>query len=274
MSVRSPIKYHGGKSYLATKIIKLLPSRDSWHLWREPFFGGGSVTLSLDPEGLSEAVNDIDRELMNFWNVISCPEKVAELRDILDTTPFSDELFFNANTHDCVTGLGFSESFRAANFFVRARQSRQGLGKDFATPTTRIRRGMNENVSAWLSAVDSLPEVHERMKRIEIRNMAAVEFIRKYDHERAVFYCDPPYLHTTRSTTGEYRFEMNENDHLELLHVLSSIKGRFLLSGYPSEMYRRYQDIYGWQSAVFPTDNKASGAKTKEVKLETVWMNY
>lgn len=272
MRVTSAIKIHGGKHYLAPRILSLLPPRDGprpWHLWREPYFGGGSVTLALDPAGLSEAVNDIDGELINFWKVLqTTPDRMLRA---LWATPLSDDMF-----EDAANFADHSDAVkRATAFFIRCRQSRQGLRRDFATPTRRLRRGMNENVSAWLSAIEGLQDVHARLQRIEIRSMEAVEFIRKYDDEAAVFYCDPPYLHETRSTGGgEYSHEMSNQQHMELLETLAGIKGRFLLSGYSSRAYLQAESANGWTRVDIPVDNKASSKKAKEIKTECVWMNY
>ena len=41
-----PLKYHGGKRYLAKRIIALMPEHITYV---EPFFGGGSVLLHKDP---------------------------------------------------------------------------------------------------------------------------------------------------------------------------------------------------------------------------------
>lgn len=271
-NLQQPIKYHGGKSYLAEWIISQFPERAGerpWHLYREPYAGGLSVLLRLDPEGLSEAVNDLNRELSNFWRVLSStPDRM--LRELW-ATPLSSDVWQAAEA-----SLADSDCVRAATaFFIRARQSRQGLMKDFATPTRRLRRRMNENVSAWLSAIEGLPEVHTRLKRVEVRNMDALEFIRKYDDHEAVFYCDPPYLAETRSTGGgDYKHEMTAKQHEELLQTLAAIKGRFLLSGYPSEMYHDAAELYGWRCVTKKIDNKASGAKTKPKQVECLWKNY
>jgi DNA adenine methylase len=62
-----PLKWHGGKQYLAAKILGLFPPRDSYVHYVEPFFGGGAVLFSHDPEGKSEVVNDINYDLTEFW---------------------------------------------------------------------------------------------------------------------------------------------------------------------------------------------------------------
>lgn len=245
-----------------------MPPRTDWHLYREPYFGGGSVLLRMDGEGVSEAVNDQYGALVDFWAVLAeTPDRM--LRELWGT-PFSQEAWEQA-IHDLCAD---DRVRRATAFFVRARQSRQGLMKDFATPTARVRRGMNENVSAWLSAVEGLSDVHRRLKRVEIRCMDAIDFIKKYDHPQALFYCDPPYLHETRQAKDAYEYEMSVEDHRCLLESLAGIQGKFLLSGYHSELYGSYYDAYGWSCDERIIDNKASGAETKPKKTECLWMNF
>ena len=61
----SILKYHGGKHYLASKIIALMPP----HIhYVEPYFGGGSVLLKKDPMNTSEAINDISLSLTILAN--------------------------------------------------------------------------------------------------------------------------------------------------------------------------------------------------------------
>jgi hypothetical protein len=66
----------------------------------------------------------------------------------------------------------------------------------------------------------------------------ALAVIRSQGGPRTLFYLDPPYLHETRSTTDEYgEHEMTEADHAELPGVLRQVRGKVMLSGYPSELY-------------------------------------
>lgn len=259
-----PIKRHGGKAYLAPKIIALMPPHTRY---AEPFFGGGSVPLQKPFEDVAEWANDLDRELTDFWLVLK--ETPDRMLRALWGTPLSTVEFDNA-----VKDLADTDRVkRATAFFIRARQSRQGLGKDFATPTSRLRRGMNEQVSAWLSAIEGLPEFHERLKRVEIRCQPAVDFIKKLDSEDTLFYADPPYLHETRSSTGEYgKHEMTQEQHHSLLALLRTVKGKVLLSGYRSAMY---DDLLSkWRRVDFEIPNQASSAKVKEIKTECVWCNF
>jgi DNA adenine methylase len=133
---------------------------------------------------------------------------------------------------------------------------------------------MNEQVSAWLSAVEGLQEAHERLIRVEIRNMDAIDFIRKYDHEDCLFYCDPPYLPETRVVEESYENEMTLEQHHDLLVALSSISGKFVLSGYPSSVYNDVGYINRWNRVDIKIDSKASSAAVKPIKTECLWMNY
>lgn len=264
-TVKSPIKRHGGKRYLAARIVSLIPA-DATH-YHEPFFGSGAVLFAKPPRG-SEVVNDLDGELTTFWQVLRDPSLFDRLHRYLAMTPLSRFEFEQAQLPSD------APVERAARFFIRNRQSRQALGRDYVTPTTRTRRGMNEHASAWLSAVDGLPAVYERLRTVEIDCLPAVESIRRRDHAGCLHYCDPPYVHETRTATAAYQHEMTEADHWELLQTLAGIRGRFLLSGYHCDLYDQFAEVHRWDSIEFQLPNHASGRRSKETKTEVVWSNY
>jgi len=278
-----PIKWHGGKHYLAPWILGMMPP----HLhYVEPFFGGGSVLLARDPErdwmrgthetlpaslkGCSEVVNDLDQRLTDFWQVLRDDEQFEQFQKKIALTPFSQ------NEFEAAIDLDFTPKVqRAVDFFIRARQSRQGLMKDFATLSrTRTRSRINEQVSAWLGAVEGLADVHERLKNVVILNEDANKVIRSQDGPFTLFYCDPPYLHETRTAKTAYAHEMTKAQHEELLETLAGIKGHFMLSGYPSDLYAKYAKRHKWRFTEKMIDNKSSGGKTKELKTECIWYNY
>jgi DNA adenine methylase len=263
-----PLKWHGGKHYLAKQIIDLMPP----HLhYVEPYFGGGSVLLAKDPEGVSEVANDINLELTNFWGLLQAPVLYESLHRLLAATPFSEIEYGMAGANDPDS----PRLRRAADFFIRARQSLAGRTAGFATLSrNRTRRGMNEQASAWLTAIEGLPAVHERLKRVVILSQYALDVIRKQDGPETLFYCDPPYLHETRAAKEVYKHEMSEDDHGELLETLSTIEGKFLLSGYRSELYDDWAHSCGWRRVEFTLPNNAAGGKSKRRMTECVWMNY
>lgn len=312
VNLTQPLKWHGGKYYLRHWIIGLMPPHLHYV---EPFFGGGSVFLARDPnrdwwatnelrlraaeQGCSEVVNDVHGELTNFWRVLQSPVTFETFRRRVEATPFS-EIEFNeaaAATNSRLAepdhsihspdetsldetspgGRALDERSieRAVQFFILARQSRQGVMRDFATLSrNRTRARMSEQASAWLSVIEGLPEVHRRLRGVVILNQKACDVIRKQDGPKTLFYCDPPYLHETRSSTGEYHFEMNHEQHRELLQTLSQLEGKFMLSGYPSQLYDQWQQQCGWNRHDYQIDNKAAAGKVKETKTECLWCNF
>lgn len=289
-NLTQPLKWHGGKYYLRKWIVGLMPP----HLhYVEPFFGGGGILLARDPDrdwmstgeekllaadsGCSEVVNDLHGELINFWRVLQNPDYFEAFAKRIALTPFGEPEFkaaFEAS-QAADPSIHLSEVERATQFFILARQSRQGLMRDFATLSrNRTRSRINEQVSAWLRVVDGLPDVHHRLRNVVILNQPATKVIRKEDGPKTLFYCDPPYVHETRVTTGEYAFEMAEAEHVELLETLAGLKGKFMLSGYPSELYKKWETDHGWNRHEFEIDNKASSGKVKEKKTECLWCNF
>lgn len=262
--IQPPLKWHGGKHYLADRIISLMPNHVHYV---EPFFGGGAVLLAKDPDGISEVVNDIYGELTGFWKVLQNEEQFQRFKRILELTPFSQ--------------IEWKESFElcgdptkdAVKFFIRCRQSRAGKLTNFATLSrNRTRRRMNEQVSSWLSAIEGLPQVANRLKRVVVLNDNALRVIKSQDSSNTLFYLDPPYLHETRVTTADYTFEMTYEQHKDLLDVLLSCQGKVMLSGYPNELYS--QVLRDWRYVDFKIDNKSSSAKNKPIKTERLWLNY
>lgn len=266
----SPLRFHGGKHYLAQRIVELMPPHARYG---EPYFGGGHVLFAKDPQGVAEFVNDINRRLYNFWRCLQSEASFAKFQRIIEAVPLSQQEFVDAGWEQ--TLILDPDLGAAVNFFINNRQSRQGLGRDYCTPTSRTRRGMNENVSAWMTAVDGLPWFAARLKRVEIWNRKALDFIRELDSPDTLFYCDPPYLQETRTADKAYgQFEMSIEDHETLLHHLHRIKGKFILSGYHSKMYDAFGAVAGWRLVEFEVPLSSSSADEKQIKTECIWMNY
>jgi DNA adenine methylase len=93
--------------------------------------------------------------------------------------------------------------------------------------------------------------------------------IRANDAPGVVIYCDPPYLHETRTVTDGYTHEMSRADHERLLECLLGCKGRVFLSGYPSELYT--EALRGWRLSTFDMPNHSGQRAEKERRTECVW---
>lgn len=276
VQTKSPIKWHGGKSYLADWINGLAAPHTHWV---ELYGGGLSVTLAKDPAETSEVVNDIYGQLTNFWKVLQSRELFRIFQRRVEATPFSQPEWDAAaamnDTMMPITMTPDEQVERAVAFFVAARQSRAGRFAEFATVSrNRTRRGMNEQTSAWLTAIAGLPEVHARLKRVLILNQPALAVIASQDGPSTLFYADPLYLPEARVSPDVYAHELTRMDHARVLATLARIDGKFMLSGYKNELYFAAEKKYGWNRHEREIANHAAGGPAKRRMVECVWTNY
>jgi DNA adenine methylase len=131
---------------------------------------------------------------------------------------------------------------------------------------------MNEQASAWLNAVEGLPAVHNRLKRVAVLNHDALDVIRQQDGPGTLYYLDPPYLSETRTADDVYSHEMSLAQHAELLDTIRQCKGHVMLSGYPSVLYDTC--LSSWTRHEFILPNQAAGGKQKRRMTEVVWCNF
>ncbi len=257
--------WYGGKfSHLAW----LLPLLPKCHHYCEPFAGSAAVLLNREPSPV-ETYNDIDGEVVNFFRVLR--EHPEQLTRSVGLTPFSrEELALAISTKKD----GISDLERARRFYVRARQTRTGLAQTaslgrWANCMDTSRAGMSGAVSRWLGSADQLPNIALRLLRVQFENRPAEEVIRLYDGPNTLFYCDPPYVHSTRGDSKAYGFEMRDVEHEGLAEVLSRSQGKGAVSGYRCDlMDELYKD---WRRFDAPAKQCHS---IKKVRYEALWMNY
>jgi DNA adenine methylase len=257
--------WYGGKFNHLDWLLPLLPR---CHHYCEPFGGSAAVLLNRPPSPV-ETYNDIDGEVVNFFRVLR--DQTEELLKVISLTPFSREEFYQAiygNTE------GMSDLERARRFYIRARQARTGLAQTatlgrWANCKNTSRSGMSGVVSRWLGGVEALEEIAARLLRVQIENRPAIDVIRLYDAPGTLFYCDPPYLHTTRGDAKAYGFEMDETEHRKLAAVLNQCQGKVAVSGYRCDLM---DELYkGWRRYDAPVKRCHS---VKQIRQEALWMNY
>jgi DNA adenine methylase len=260
---RPVLRYHGGKWLLAPWIIEHFPPHK---VYIECFGGAGSVLLRKPRSGV-EIYNDLSGEMVNFMKVLR--DHGAELERRLRLTPFArDE--FNASyeaTDDSIE--------RARRTAVRAQM---GFGTSaLVRSKTGFRRSGHRNstksyASDWAQWQEGIGAVVERLRGVVIENAPAVEIIRALDEPRVLFYCDPPYVHSTRSnvsSSNRYGHEMTDEDHRDLAAVLHEARAAVVLSGYHSPLY---DELYGdWHQRERVA--RAQGQDGAIERLEVLWMN-
>ena len=102
---------------------------------------------------------------------------------------------------------------------------------------------------------------------VQLINGCAHRFLSDYDYQGSeLIYSDPPYLLHTRTSGRKYRFDYDEEDHVELIKLLKRLPCRVMLSGYPSALYD--EQLKGWRSLELQVMNQGG------VRTEKLWFNF
>ncbi len=262
---RSAFPYYGGKYVHLNFLLPLLPARHRHFC--EPFGGSAAVLLNRPPAPI-ETYNDLDSEAVNFFACLrNHPQRLLRL---LRATPYGRQELQTAR----LPSKGVAPVERARRFFIRAHQTfnaraQTGTATQWSYARETSRRGMSALVSKWLNGIAGLPEVVERLRRVQLEHAPAVAVIRRYDSPDTLFYCDPPYPYESRRSLNTYAYEMSDRDHETLAETLRAVKGAVAISGYRCPLMDR---LYGdWRRAdASPRRHNAS----KGARVESVWMNY
>lgn len=219
--MKSPIKWKGGKSGSVKTILPIIPEHKCYV---EPFFGGGWIYFAKEKSKV-EVVNDINGELVNFFEILRTQEKEFEQR--FNYVVKSKELFLEyRKTIGQETSLSpLERAFRfyyvnqnAFSGLIRYNQS-GGCNSSFAGSPDKEAQS-----SFW--DINKIRNAYERLKETIIEHDDYKAIIKRYDRDYTLFFLDPPYEGLDKRTyNGENYFNYDE-----LLEQLRNIKGKFILT--------------------------------------------
>lgn len=262
-----PIRYYGGKGAMYNKIISEFPPISSFDTYIEVFGGSYSVGLAK-PQVSVEIYNDIEQNVYSLFHVISNKEMFSIFKDMCDLSYYSEDLRRESKTK--LKDKGLSEIERAFHFFYLNRTSHNSVG-GFSVHTG-VRRKVSKSISDFLSAIDRLPELHQRLSNVIIRNVDGVSLINQYsDRENVFFYCDPPYEQGTR-TGARYDEDMDSEKQEEFINSVIGKKAKFLISGYDCALYEKLVQN-GYKKKHFEIKTR-DNHNIPKMKIETLWKNY
>lgn len=126
--------------------------------------------------------------------------------------------------------------------------------------------GGPRTATMWNNLPEIIVDVCSRLKDAQIENTDAITLIDRYNDEKTLIYCDPPYILSTRKR-NMYQYEMTDIAHLELIEKLKKSASMIVISGYENDLYDFY--LRGWNK-----DSIETTAQMGKKRTETIWMNF
>ena len=256
--LRPPLTYYGGKQQLCQTILQLIPEHN---LYCEPFLGGAAVFFGKEKSNV-EVINDTNRELINFYKVVQ--NDFISLEKLIRITLHSRSQHEDAHVIYNNPHM-FNEIKRAWAVWVLANQSVNSI-IDNSWGYERKSDKMSLKTSNKREAFTE--ELAIRLQNVQVECADANYIIQSRDTENSFFYCDPPYIDSCQGHYDGY----SQADYTLLLNTLSNIKGKFLLSSFPSDVLKGFVKEYGWCSKEI--EMRCSASKNKKRKIEVLTANF
>lgn len=258
------LKYPGSKWRLAKWIINHFPAHTTY---LEPFFGSGAVFFTKPPSKV-ETINDLDGQVINLFRVIR--ERPRELAALIEMTPWARGEYTSIlvpSDHES-SFLQVGEPLEdARRFLVRMWMAMGAKSSDRSGWCNNIQNLIGSSKpKTWQGLPARIIATSRRLKDAQIESQPAIKLIVRYGYPEVLIYADPPYMFETRRERRQYKNEMTDADHIELLEVLDTHPGPVVLSGYACPLYD--ERLKHW----IRREAKAQAEKGN-IRTEVLWIN-
>ncbi len=222
-----------------------------------------AVFWAKEPAEL-EIINDVNDNLVNFYRVLKAD--YSALKCLIDQTLHSRrEHEFAQLVYE------FPDFFdpvrRAWALWVLSKMSFASM-LDGSFGYDKVKNSVAKKIQG---SKDLFTEaLSQRLERTQIECTDALRIIRTRDTENTFHFVDPPYVGTD---CGHYAGSYNLMDFQNLLELLETIKGKFMLTMFPHPMLDEFISKNGWK--VHQIERTISASKTNRRKqIELIVCNY
>jgi len=191
-TIRSPLRYPGGKSRAIKQILPQIPA--TIEEYREPFIGGGSVFLAVKslfgPRIRRYRINDLNHDLYCFWKYARDTKAalVAEVQRFKDDFADGRELYRFLKDE-----ANMSADFdRAVRFFILNRITFSGVADAGGYSQSAFERRFTQ------SAIERLRRLGPFLQGVEI-DYGDYEALLCGGGANTFVFLDPPYWSATQS---------------------------------------------------------------------------
>jgi DNA adenine methylase len=225
---RSPFRYPGGKTWFIPYLRKWI-THLPYHIQHfiEPFAGGGSISLTVAFEKLSNHVTmvELDDQVAAVWKTIfhGDGESLAQQILLFDLKP---QIVENITTKKNLT---LPE--KAFQTILRNRVNHGGI---LAPGAGMIKSGENGKglASRWYpqtlqKRILAILTIKDRVTFIEGDGLEVIK--QHAQHQNVAFFIDPPYTAAGKKA-GARLYKCSQINHQELFCIMSQLKSDFLMT--------------------------------------------
>jgi len=230
MKTKTCLRFPGGKFYGLKAILPYL--KIDHKEYRELFVGGGSVFLAKNPATEANWINDIDKDLINFYKVIQDNDTRLQLFELLRNEIASKERHLQIKQ---LTPKNNVE--RAFKFFYLNRTSFSGI---MVKPRWGYMIGSSVTPDRWTKIIEP---VSSKLKNVKITCLDFRKVLKlksNFDDNDVLIYLDPPYFAASKNI---YNKPFTREDHFDLCNILKTCKFKFVLS---YDDFDEIRDMYNW----------------------------
>ena len=226
--------------------------------------------LMRKPRAFAEVYNDLDDDVVNVFRIMRDPEQAAALGKLIELTPWSRTEFF-ASYNEADNHLE-----KARRTIVRSLMGFGTTGQMLNRTGFRgkCERANNTGVADFQNYPGAIEGFVRRLKGVVIENRRAIDLIKAQDDEDTLFYVDPPYPHSSRTSLRSaadfgrcYKHEMHNIEHRQLGELLTLVRGMVVVSGYHCDLYDN--ELFADWKCVEKNTHADGGKK----RVECLWLN-
>ena len=189
--LNTPIRYPGGKSKAVKKLYDYMPLMSNYTEWREPFLGGGSMSIEMSKRypDIKIWVNDLYPALFTFWTVLQSDgenmcEKLIQMKSECYTPDAAKKML--GEQKEIINDATSSKFDKAVAWYFANRNSFSGL-----TETGTFSVQANE-MSFTLNIINKLPHYQKLIQNWKFTNDSYDVLLQDISSDVFV-YLDPPY---------------------------------------------------------------------------------
>jgi len=255
--IKSPLRYPGGKQRAIAQIANYLPQ--SFHEFREPFIGGGSVFLYICQTypDIKYWINDLNEELYHFWlqSQHNLPALVEQVWQVKKSETCGRELFNQLAKADTAKMTSLE---RATRFFVLNRISFSGTIESGGYSEASFLGRFTD------SSIDRLAALDQSLVNTKITNLDYGQLLEE-PGENVFIFLDPPYLANSQSRLYGKKGDLHTFfDHNRFAKLMQNCPHQWLITYDDCEQVRENFDfafIYEWELQYGMNNYKQKQAK-------------